>query len=313
MTDPLQKLCWDDLRLIKAIAERGSLVAAAEALGINHSTISRRLAQAERTLGAVLFDRHRTGYAPTGAGADMIALAERVERDIVGVTRRLSGAAPGLKGTLRIATSDALLLDFLMPVVAAFRTDNPAIRIDIMIGNKPLNLARGEADIAFRATTAPPENLFGRKVGTVAWAIYGRRIDYVGQSCPRDALYQQRWVSYGKGLAGLKAYPFIDDHVHADHIVYRSDSVASVASAIAAGIGIGLLPCMHGDLQPGLVRISAVEPAVYDELWVLTHPDIRKSERVHAFMTYCAEALGAQRDIIEGRTLRTGPYPDRPL
>ncbi|WP_394834297.1 LysR family transcriptional regulator [Pendulispora rubella] len=304
MTDALQRLSWDDLRIIKAIGEGGGLAAAATALGVNHSTISRRLAVVEETVGVVLFDRRRRGYVPTGPGTDMIALADRIENDILHVVRRISGHAQGHKGDLRVTTSDALLLDFLTPIIADFRTRNPEIRIDMIVGNQALNLARGDSDIAFRATLLPQENLFGRKLATVAWAIYGRRIDYVGASPSRQELYQRQWVSYGKGLSGLKAYEFVNEHVPREKVTYRSDSVAGVASAIAAGMGVGFLPCMHGDLVPGLLRVSPVEPEIFDELWVLTHPDIRKSGRVYAFMSHCAEAIAKQRGFIEGKEMR---------
>lgn len=306
MANPLQKLIWDDLRVIKAIGENGGLAAAAAALGVNHSTISRRLSAVEETLGVVLFDRRRSGYAPTAAGAELVALGERVEQDILGVARRVSGHAQGHTGDLRVTTSDALLLDFLTPIIADFRTDNPEIRVEVIVKNRPLNLARGDSDIAFRATIAPPENLFGRKAATVAWAVYGRRIDYIGVSPSPAELYQRQWASYGSGLSGLRAFGFVEDRVPRENIVYRSDSVAGAAAAIAAGIGIGFLPCMHGDLMPTLVRISPVQPEVFDELWILTHPDIRKSGRVYAFMEHCTRAITRQRDFIEGREIRNG-------
>lgn len=304
MTDPLRKLSWDDLRIIRAIGERGGLAAAAEALGLNHSTLSRRLAAVEETLGVTLFDRRRSGYTPTREGAEMVTLGNRVERDILSVVRRVSGHVQGHAGDLRVTTSDALLLDFLTPIIADFLTDNPKISVEVEVGNKPLNLARGDSDIAFRATAAPPQNLFGRKVATVAWAVYGRRVDQIGASPIAGELYQRQWATYSSGLSGLKAFKFVEDRVPREMVRYRSDSVAGVASAIAAGMGIGILPCMHGDLVPNLVRIGPVVPEVSDELWILTHPDIRKSGRVYGFMEHCAKAVAKERDFIEGRATR---------
>jgi DNA-binding transcriptional LysR family regulator len=306
MADPLRRLSWDDLHIIKAIGENGGLAAAAAALGLNHSTVSRRLTAVEETLGVVLFDRRRSGYTPTGAGAEMIALGGRVEQDILAVARRVSGHARGHTGELRVTTSDALLLDFLMPIIAEFRATNPEICLEVIVKNRSLNLARGDSDIAFRATIAPPENLFGRKVATIAWAVYGRRIDHIGASPDLDDLTRRPWTSYGGGLSRLRAYRFVEDRVPRENIVYRSNSVAGAAAAIAAGIGIGFLPCMHGDLMPSLMRISPVQPEVYDELWILTHPDIRKSGRVYAFMEHCARAIVRQRDFIEGRETQAG-------
>ncbi|MEH2548948.1 DNA-binding transcriptional LysR family regulator [Bradyrhizobium sp. AZCC 2262] len=302
MNDPFDKLSWDDLRIIKAIAESGALSAAATLLSVNNSTISRRLLRLEQTLGVALFDRRRTGYLPTAAGAELIALAERVELDIVSVARRVSGPVQGHTGDLRVATSDALLLDFLTPIVAEFKTLNPAVRVEVVVGNNLLNLARGESDIAFRASTAaPPDNLFGRKVANVAWAAYGRRSEFAGGRPDPADLYERQWASYGSGLSGLKAFKFVEERVSRERIGYRSDSVAGMAVAIAAGMGIGFLPCMHGDLSHQLMRVSVVEPDISDELWILTHPDIRKSGRVCAFMAHCMEAIGRRRAFIEGR------------
>jgi len=301
MNDPVRQLSWDDLRVIKAIGESGSLVAAAEALGVNHSTLTRRLGIAEKALGTRLFDRHRSGYVPTGPGTEVLALATRIELDVLGVTRRVSAPTQGLIGELRITTSDALLLDFLTPIIGDYQRQHPGIRVEVIVSNKPLNLARGESDVAFRATTTPPENLFGRKLATVAWAVYGSRIDFVGRAPTRDEMFRMRWVGYGKGLSRLLAYRFVNEHVCTERITYRSDSVSAVASAVASGIGIGILPCMHADLMPGLVRIGPVVPEVVDEIWILTHPDIRKSERVLSFMTHCSTAIGARRDFLEGR------------
>ena len=170
----------------------------------------------------------------------------------------------------------------------------------MIVGNQPLNLARGDSDIAVRATAAPPENLFGRKLGSVAWAAYGQQGVEAGIADANE-LFAQRWVSYGSSLAGLGAAAFIERHVAGERVIYRSDSVLGVSAAIAAGIGVGLVPCMHGDLHPRLVRLGVLAAMFFDELWLLTHPDIRRSGRVYAFMTYCAEAMTKQRDFIEGR------------
>ncbi|OZI66766.1 LysR family transcriptional regulator [Bordetella genomosp. 11] len=299
-----EALSWDDLRIVKAIGEHGGLMNAAFALGVNHSTLSRRLSALENALGFMLFERRRTGYLPTGAGVELLDLSRRMESDILAVMRRMTGRTEELNGELRITTSDALLVDFLTPIIADFRAMHPGVRIEVIVGNQCLNLARGDSDIAFRATLSPPENLFGRKMATVAWAIYGRRIDYLDREVPEHALYEAQWVSYGRGLSGLKAHGYIDRRVSPRNISYRSDSVYGVAAAVRNGIGIGILPCMHGDLDAGLVRIGPVASEVHDELWLLTHPDIRRSPRITAFMTHCARAIETKRDFIEGKRPR---------
>ncbi|PJR07958.1 LysR family transcriptional regulator, partial [Sinorhizobium meliloti] len=263
----------------------------------------------EEILGVTLFDRRRTGYVTTAQGEELIALAERVELDVVSVARRVSGHVQGHVGDLRITTSDSLLLNFLTPIIADFKARNPAIRVEVIVGNSRLNLARGESDIAVRATDTPPENLFGRKVANIAWAPYVGFPNSVSSSPGKDTLYDRQWVSYGGKLSGLKAFSFVENRVDDDKIAYRTDSVAGAAAAIAAGLGVGYLPCMLGDLSPDVVRVGVVEPELNDELWLLTHPDIRKSGRVYAFMTHCIEEISKHRDLIEGRRGTTSGQP----
>lgn len=302
MSNPVSKLSWDDLRIVRAVGEKGALAPAAGLLGLNSSTIARRLSKVEEQLGASLFDRRRTGYVATVQGEELIALAERVELDVTSVARRVSGDALDHAGELRVTTSDSILLYFLMPLIASFRARNPAIRLEVIVANASLNLARGETDIAVRATDKPPENLFGRKLATIAWAPYaaiGHEPTGSGDCLDRE------WLSYGGELSGLKAARFVERQIPASNIIYRTDSVAGAAAAIEAGLGAGYLPCMLGDVHSGLVRIGDVEAELNDELWLLTHPDIRNSGRIHAFMTHCIESICRNRSLIEGHCAST--------
>lgn len=306
MSNPFSKLSWDDLRIIWAIGEKGALAPAAGMLGLNTSTIARRLSKVEELLGASLFDRRRTGYVATVQGEELIALAERVELDVTSVARRVSEHAHGHAGELRITTSDSILLYFLMPLMASFRARYPDIRLEVIVANASLNLARGETDIAVRATDKPPENLFGRKLATIAWAPYAANTDEPGSG---DCL-DREWLSYGGQLSGLKAARFVERQIPAGNIIYRTDSVAGAAAAIESGLGAGYLPCMLGDVHPGLARIGGVETELNDELWLLTHPDIRNSSRIHAFMTHCTESICRNRSLVEGQGASTSPAGD---
>lgn len=298
LSEAVNQLSWDDLRIIKSLSECGNRAATAKKLGINVSTVSRRVAQVEKTLGVALFDHRRSGYMLTAEGAELRALAERVELDIVSVARRVSRSGQGLLGKLRITTSDSLLLYFLTPIIADFKTLNEGIAIEVLVGNQTLSLARDESDIAVRATSKPAESLVGRKLATIAWAPYGSS----KSTSTSDPFAQgQAWVSYSAALSGLKATSYVDSRVDASCISYRTDSVAAASVAIAAGLGVGFLPCMVGDITPGLVRVGPVMPELQDELWLLTHQDIRKSWRVKAFMTFCAAAVADQKSLIEGQ------------
>ncbi len=294
---------WDDFRLVKAIADTKGMTGAAEKLGVNHSTVFRRLGQIEQELGVKLFERHRTGYALTPAGEEMAALAERMDEDVAAFARKLAGTALSPSGELRVTTNDTLMVHLLTPIFARFRQQCPDIRLDVVLTNQSLNLSKRDADIAIRATDTPPETLVGRRAATIAWALYGRREDF-----PKDhpvdllALTTRPWVALGDNLATLKAARYVREHVAPERIAYKVNTVLGLAEAVEAGIGIGPLPCFIADARPELARLSAPNPEFATGLWLLTHPDLRQSARVRAFLDFAGGEIARRRKIIEGAT-----------
>lgn len=292
-----RNLAWDDVRLVKTVFEAKGLAGAAERLGVNHSTVFRRLGQIEQGLGVKLFERHRTGYALTPAGEEMTALAERMEDDVASFTRKLAGQALSPGGELRVTTNDTLLVHLLSPLFARFMAACPDVRLDVVLANQALNLSKRDADVAIRATDSPPESLVGRRVATITWALYGRMADI-----PHGAdLFARRWITLGDSFTAFKAVRFVRDRVPPENIVYKVNTVLGLAEAVEAGIGIGFLPCFIADPRPGLARLSPPDPAFAAGLWLLTHPDLRQSARVRAFLDFMAAEMGRLRRQIEGK------------
>jgi DNA-binding transcriptional LysR family regulator len=169
---------WNDLRSFLAIARQGSLQGAARTLGVNHSTVFRRLNALEARLGARLFDRSARGYALTAAGEHMLASALRVEDEILGLERRLLGGDVRLSGTLRVTTTDTLVHGVLGPHLRAFQTAYPAIELELITGNAFFDLSKREADVALRPSRHPGDAMVGRRLAEIAVALYGAR-DYL--------------------------------------------------------------------------------------------------------------------------------------
>src|ERR687894_111748 len=296
-----QHLDWDDFRLVKIIAEANGLAGAAERLGINHSTVFRRLGQMEDSLGVKLFERHRTGYVLTPAGEEMTMLAEQMDENVTTFTRKLAGQAVAPAGELRVTTNDTLLVHMLTHIFARFIKNCPEMRLDVVLANQALNLSKRDADVAVRATDSPPETLVGRRTATIAWAIYGRGADFPepGRVDLVD-LYERPWVALGDNLGGLKVARFVRERVASERIAYKVNTVLGLAEAVEAGIGIGPLPCFIADARPQLVRLSPPNPDFSTGLWLLTHPDLRHSARVRAFLDFMAAEVAKLRPAIEG-------------
>lgn len=300
----MDRLPWDDFRLVKSIADSRSLAGAAEMLGVNHSTVFRRLGDVERRLGTPLFERHRTGYALTPAGEEMVALADRMDRDVASFARRLAGQTLTPSGELRVTTNDTLLIHLLMPVLAAFRRSYPEIRVDMVLSNQALNLSKRDADIALRATDSPPETLVGRRLASIVWAVYGRRTDFpeasAGEAVAPERIAAAQWVSLGDQFGHLKAARFVRDTVQSEKVALKINSVLGLSEAVEEGIGIGPLPAFIADRKPGLVRLTPLNPEFAAGLWLLTHPDLRASPRIRAFLDVAAAEIVKMRPLIEG-------------
>ena len=293
---------WDDFRLIKAIADSNGLTGAAALLAVNHSTVFRRLGQIEEAVGLPLFERRKTGYVATPAGEEMAALAGRMDDDVSAFARRIAGREIAPSGEVRITTTDTLFMHLLIPIFHAFRKEHPTIRLDIVIANQALNLSKRDADIAIRASDSPPDTLVGRRLATLAWAVYGRADDALAQPEAFDSasLFDRDWVCLGDQLGHVKAARYVRDRVSPERIVMKTSAVLGIAEAIEEGLGIGPLPCFIGDQKPGLKRMMAPNPDFGTALWLLTHPDIRQSPRIRTTLDVMAAEIGRHRKLIEG-------------
>jgi DNA-binding transcriptional LysR family regulator len=288
-------LDWDEFRFVKAVADRGGLTAAAAQLGINHSTAFRRLTALETKLGVPLFERLRTGYVPTTCGRAMIEAAAQIEADVTRFERTAAGRGDTPAGELRVTAPAGFAADLLMPMLAAFGSRYPGIRIVLILSEEALNLSRRDADVAIRVSREPSGTLVGRRLAAVAWAVYGLADRAYGDLAGED------WISPGPDVAGGSFVQFVAARVPADRVKLQINTVTGLDAAVAAGLGIGPLPCFSADANPVLRRLSGPHPELGADLWLLTHPDLRHAARVRVFMEHVAEALLPLRPRFEGR------------
>lgn len=301
----MQPLAWDDFRLVRAIADSRSLGGAADALGVNNSTVFRRLNALEEQLGVRVFERARSGYLLTSAGEEMVALAMRMAESILDFERRIAGQDVRPSGELRVTTTDTIFNFLVAPLACAFRQKFPEISLEFIVDNRVLNLSRRDADVAIRATVDPPQTLVGRRVATLAWAAYasdalisdlGVDVSDFMALCRPPA----RWIGPGESIAMTAGARWISENVAPECIDMRVNIVSGIASAVQTGIGIGALPCFVGDKLPGVSMLSGIRPPTDTGLWVLTHPDLKRAARVRAFLEFFGNELAKRRRTIEG-------------
>lgn len=303
---------WTDLRYFAAVSRAGSLAGAARALGVNHSTVFRRINSLESTLAVKLFERGRDGYVLTAEGEEMMATALGVEESITALDRRMAGKDYRLSGSIRVTTTETIASTLLEPHLRDFHEAYPGIQVELVISNEFFSLSKRDADIALRPTRNPPEELVGRRLAGLAWAVYGATRYLAHRSRPRRTadLAKHDHVAGDDSLSHLEVTRWLRRRVPDARIVLRSNSVAALCGAARAGLGLAVLPCFLADPHTDLVRVLGPVAELDSELWLLTHGDLRHTARVRAFMEFVGQSVAGDRPLLEGRRPRRASAAD---
>lgn len=286
---------WDDLRYVLALAREATLSGAADALGVTHTTVGRRLRRLEDDLSTRLFDRTPDGLSATAAGQELVETAAEMEAVLLAARGRLLGQDTRLKGPLRIATMDMLYMRH-QAAFTAFAAAHPEVVMTLVIGDGEVSLTRREADVVLRMSNAPPDYLVGRRVGTERFAVYGSAalVEAVEATAGPDAPWSAYpWISWderspmGRWLEGWLA-----THAPDATVAVRVDMGSTMLrEVIASGVGVHFASVADGDADPRLRRIGPVLDDITRDVWLLTMPELRGNARVRAFMDHMAPRL----------------------
>ena len=287
----LQRMDWNDLPYFLAVAREGSLAAAARYLGVNHSTVFRRINALETRLAARLFDRRPEGYTLTPAGERALRIAERASDSVDEFERSLAGQDIRPTGEVRLTAPANIAGAYVAPLLPGFAARHPGIRLNLAVSDTDYDLSRREADLALRATPAPPGHLVGRRVAEIPWMV-----------CAGSA-YLER-ADAPKNMRDLEAHPLIGADIRVRHVsalgwlmsryppeafVATCDSLNTMAAMVIAGTGVAILPA--DQVREGLVQLFRLEPPHSAGLWLLTHPDLRSVARVRALSDFLFSSL----------------------
>lgn len=282
----MQDRNWDDLRFVLGVARARSFSGAARQLGVNESTVARRIAQAERRLRARLFERTQGRLRPTEAGAAMIKLAERMELEVQAAEGALSGADERAAGSVRVTSVPLVANRVLAPALPGLLAAHPQLRIELIAEPRDLSLTKREADIALRLARPQREvRAIARRIGRLDYAVYGPARQPAG-SLP--------WITYDDGMADLPQSRWIAEQIareRADLPRLAVNDAETLIQCVTAGLGKSLLPVAVGERQPGLVRLGDSPRALSRELWLMVHPDLRDLIRIRAVTAWLTATL----------------------
>jgi DNA-binding transcriptional LysR family regulator len=289
---------WDDIRYFLAVARGGSVRAAAERLGVNHSTVLRRIAQLEQRLGAHMFERLPAGYRLTDAGEDVLAFAEQMEASSNQLETRVFGRDQSVRGLLRVTLASTLATHLLMPDFADFARLHPEVEMEILSIDEPVNLTNREADVAIRVVfdrNTLPLNLHGLKGPELFGGVYmSRELLVAWRAGAPDPI---RWIV--RNQRGVSDWAR-DGEVPAAEVPFRATDAGAQILAVRLGLGMAVLSCFIGDADPLLVRVPGTALHMFGTLWLLTQGETRKTKRVRLFTEFISRRLAAYVPLLAG-------------
>jgi len=289
------KMSWDDYHYFLKVARLGTLKAAGEALKVNHSTVLRRINALEKKLEARLFDRFKTGYVLTESGRDMFEHIRHVEEQFFAIERKVKGKDVRYEGKIKISTTDTLGQFWLPPFVKKFKALYPGIVLDMDIRNGFTDLTRRQADILICAYNDHPDYMIGKILAPIEVVLYAAK-DYIKThgrpESPKD-LASHDILVLNEELTGVAFNEWVKSHVPAASITMSCNMLTSLFSYARQGLGIAPLPVYVGDQDPSLVRVMAVPKKFHHKIWMLTHPDLKNTQRIKAFMGFMYDQVKA--------------------
>ncbi|MBV1883053.1 MAG: LysR family transcriptional regulator [Pseudomonadales bacterium] len=284
---------WNSLKVFLAIARRGSLSGAANDLVVNHSTIFRRLNTFEKNIGGNLFERINNRYELTALGHELLDLAQNIENSFDGIERHIVGKDFEPKGVVKITAPNNIAYRFLPRYITDFNIEYPEIQIELLVSNLEFNMSNRQADIAVRATSAPPEHLIGRQVSTLNWSVFGSKKYEKRFGLPTriDQLKKHSLIGATGTMNRLPAFIWLDKHLSIQ-IITRCDDLTAMSYFVESGQGLAILP--DDQCRPGLKRLFGFKESQASHLWLLTHPDLRNVERIKLVMQHLAKAFSKE-------------------
>ncbi len=291
---------WNDLKYFLAVSRHGSTIAAGKALRFSQSTVHRRLSELEKRIGRKLVKRTSTGYRLTDFGEELRPYAERIEATVGDFERHVTDAGRDRIGVIRVTCPEPIV-HRMTSLIERFHARHPALRVEFVMSDHYLDLAKGEVDVALRSGDTDDE-LVGRKIADSVWAVYASRNYIERHSKPEhvEDLSRHPLVCLDESMSNHRVVKWLKNAAPDAKIAARANSVLGMMYAVKSGIGIGPLPTAIADTEPDLVRVLGPIPDLARSWRLLTHPDLRRTPRIAAFFDFIVEEREALKSILTG-------------
>lgn len=297
-----ERLDWNDVSVFLALVRHRNLSETARFLGVNHTTVGRRIRALEDQLNQRLFERTRLGYLLTDAGHHLLRHAEGMEEHAHSIALEFteSNTAPG--GIVRLATMEALGSLYLAPRMAQLYKDHPAVRIELVTASHWINLSKREADILISFPKPQGRRIDVTKIGEFALHLYATPGYLKAHGTPEtiDDLKGHRLIDYIDELVQISAVRWLSDIIQEPPVDFRSTSLVAQYNAAATGLGIAMLPTFVAGRDKRLVRVLADRVVVKRDFWLTVHQDLLHLLRVRQVLAFLTKLIENDRDFLMG-------------
>ncbi|TDR93457.1 LysR family transcriptional regulator [Enterovirga rhinocerotis] len=305
---------WDNLKVFVQTARAGNLSAAAKRLRIDQSTVSRRVAQLESSLGSALFSRQTNGLRLTDLGERLLRHAERVESAVIALQEDISDEDEAIAGRVRLATMEGIASLYLARRLADLKQKHPCVQLELVTSPQTVYVNRREADLFLSFFRPDGRGLISSHVGRFRLYLYGSP-GYLAErgvpTCEAD-LANHVYVSYIEDLIQVDAVKWLDDVVEQPDVVFHSNSMIAQMNAAAGGAGLVLLPEFAVEGRTDLVQVLPEAVSTTRDLWINVHCDLQYAQRIRSVARYLAALFAADPKMQAGLE-RGMPDPMRSL
>lgn len=286
---------WDHLQTLLAVAREGSVSRGANALGVDQSTVSRRLQAFETQNGQTLFEGPNSGGGLSRAGRRWYKAALRMEEEVQQVSEDLGAGRNARAGTVNVQATDFLSTCLLLRAAPTFLRIYPDINLRVRTHDQDPH--KISDDVVISASNTPASDLVGRRIAKATFASYAQA-EYL--AAHKDTAEGVAWLNWDDG-SEQPVWPQLASHIAPESCRVRMDSVPSLLDAVRGGLGATILPCFVGETDPSLARVNEGEIVSHRDIWVLTKSELRNHVRIRALLDHMIDFVSGQKDLIESK------------
>lgn len=294
---------WDGLRYFLAVARTSKVSEAGRRLGVEHSTVSRRIRQLEQEIATVLFDKSRRyGYVLTEAGRNLLQHAEKMESELLNAQQQISVFEEDLSGNIRVAATEGFGVHMLTPLAVDFQKQYPKTSLEVMAFQRFVDQSRREADIFITIDRPLRGNYVYRLLSDYKLRLYAspqylKRHPLIKTTVD---LAEHRFIDYIDEFIISEELKYLSDLIPNANVVFKSNSLVAQMQACIAGQAMAILPCFMAYQNPNLQVVLPEEIVIKRSFWMLYHEDLRQLKRIELFSNFLKNKLEQRQEIMMG-------------